>query len=160
MQPFFAHGEFDDFKCTDCHFVSGLSINIQVSSQLLIPTNLVHSECTAKGQNRFPFEVLFVWSIALLEPLAHRLFMFNLSVKMHRTLSRSKLTILAIAQTHNLWSFQITSCTFSMLWPVTNVCVDDLSDHQFDTFPALQKSSVPFQNLWMTHTNFSVSLSP
>jgi len=47
--------------------------------------------------------------------------MFNSSVKMHQTLFLSKLTISAIAQTPNLWSFLIVSCTFSMMLAVIDV---------------------------------------
>lgn len=36
---FFALGEFGDFQCIDCRFVSGSYINIQVSSQVIIDFN-------------------------------------------------------------------------------------------------------------------------
>jgi len=52
---------------------------------------------------------------------AQTFLVFNSSLRICGTLSPSKLTALATAQTPNLWSFRITSHAFSVLSSVTAV---------------------------------------
>jgi len=74
MRAFFGLGNNVGFHCTDCRLVSGSYVNTQVLLQLSNSTNLVHSQCVAKGPNTIPCDVLFIHLAALLEPFLHKPF--------------------------------------------------------------------------------------
>ena len=129
----------------DCCLVSRSYINIQDSSQVIIKFNksgsfslrckmskhnsLRHSFCSSDST----FGTIF----------AQTFLMFNSSLRIHRTLSLSKLTSSATAQTPNLRSFRITFGTFSVVSLVTAVCVcvcvDSLGNRHLSSFLCLPK---------------------
>jgi len=75
---------------------------------------------------------------------------FNSSLRIRWTLSLSKLTSSGTAWTPSLWSFQITSHTFSVFF-ISNSCVwTAWAIIIFQAFSAFRKSFVPFRHMCMT----------
>jgi len=120
---FLGLGDDVDFHCNDCHLVSRSYVNTQVSSQVIIEFNKSGSfSMRCKRSKHSSLRRSFCSSDSSFGTIfAENFLMFNSSIRIHRTLSLSKLTSSATAQTPNLRSFQITSRTFSMLSPGTAV---------------------------------------
>jgi len=96
-----------DFHCTDCHLVSRSYINIQVSSQVIIEFNKSGSfSMCCKRSKHSSLQHYFCSSDSTFGTIfAQTFLMFNSSLRIHWTLSMSKLTSSATAWTPNCWAF-------------------------------------------------------
>ena len=120
---FFGLRDDVDFHCIDCHLVSGSYVNTQVSSHVIIEFNKSGSfSMHCKKSKHNSLRCYFCSSDSSFGTIfAQTFLMFNSSLRICWTLSLSKLTSSATAQTPNLRSFRITSRTFSMLSTVIAV---------------------------------------
>ena len=133
------------FHYIDCCLVSRSYINIEVSSQVIIILNKSGSfSMRCKRSKHNSLRHFFCSSDRTFGTIfAQTFLLFSSSLRICRTLSLSYLTSSATVQTPNLWSFRITSRTFSVLSSVTAVCVcvcvDGLGDHHLSNFLCLPK---------------------
>ena len=124
MHAFFGLGDDVDFNCIDCHLVSGSYINIQVPSQVIIEFNksgLFSMRCKRSKHNSLQHSFFFIWQ-HFWNHFCTNLSRVQFTLRIRRTLSVSGLTSSDTVRTPNLWSFRITSRSFSMLLSVTAVC--------------------------------------
>jgi len=155
MHAFFGLGDDVDFHYIDCCLVSGLYINIQVSSQVIITFDKSGSFSTrCKRSKHSSLQHSFCSSDSTYGTIfAQTSLMFNSSLRIHRTLSLSKLTSSATARTSNLRSFRISVVIGnSCAWTAWAIII-------FQAFSAFQKSFVPFKHTCMRHAIFTVNLS-